>query len=99
MYYTCDRHPSPRPEACIERVRDTQSRGTGCLFQVIAVETLSSEWELKYRPGAEFNTHNHSPSPSPAAHPSHCRLPAEAQNTTRNLFLAGKSRVIIRVIN
>ena len=99
VYYACDRCPQPRPEPRIERVRDTQSRGTGCLFQVVAVETLSSEWELKYRPGTEFNTHNHPPSQSPAAHPSHRRLPVEAQNTHRNLFSAGKSRCLIRVLN
>ena len=99
VYYTYNRYTSLRPKARTERVRDTQSRGTGCLFQVIAVETLSSEWELKYRPGAEFNTHNHPPSQSPAAHPSHRRLLVEAQNTTRSLFSAGKSRGIIRVIN
>ena len=28
VYYTCDRHPSLRPEARTERVRDTQSRGS-----------------------------------------------------------------------
>ena len=81
VYYACDRCPQPRPEPRIERVRDTQSRGTGCLFQVVAVETLSSEWELKYRPGTEFNTYNHPPSPSPATYPSHRRLPVKAQNT------------------
>ena len=98
VYYACDRCPQPRPEPRIERVRDTQSRGTGCLFQVVAVETLNSEWELRYRTGTEFNTYNHPPSLSPAAHPLYCRLPVEAQNTARNLFSAGKSRVIIRVI-
>jgi hypothetical protein len=99
VYYACDRCPRPRPEPRIERVRNTQSRGTGCLFQVVALETLSSEWELKYRTGTEFNTHNHPPSQNPAAHPSHRRLPVEAQNTARNLFSAGKSRGLIRVLN
>ena len=99
VFYACDRNPVPKPEPRPERIRDTQSRGTGCLFQVVAVETLNSEWELRYRAGTEFNTHNHPPSPSPAAHPSHRRLPVEAQNTARNLFSAGKSRAIIRVLN
>ena len=98
VYYACDRCPQPRPEPRIERVRDTQSRGTGCLFQVVAAETLSSEWEVKYRPKARFHIHNHPPSQSSAAYPSHRRLPVKAQNTAQNLFLAGKSRVIIRVI-
>ena len=99
VYYACDRHPLPEARPRIERVRETQSRGSGCLFQVLAIETLSSNWEVWYRPEARFNTYNHPPSQSPAAHPSHRRLPVEAQNTARNLFSAGKSRVIIRVIN
>ena len=99
VYYACDRCPPLRPEAQIKRVRDTQLCGSGCLFQVLAIETLSSNWEVRYRPEARFNTHNHPPSQSPAAHPSHRRLPVEAQNTARNLFSAGKSRGIIRVIN
>ena len=90
VYYACDRSYLPRLEPQTERVRDTQTRGTGCQFQVVAVETPSSKWELKYRPGTEFNTHNHPPSQGPAAHPSHRKLPIEAQNTARNLFLAGK---------
>ena len=99
VYYACDRCPPLRPEAQIERVRDTQSRGSGCLFQVLAIETLSSNWEVRYRPEARFNTHNHPPSQSPTAHPSHHRLPVKAQNTAQNLFSASKSRAIIRVIN
>ena len=98
VYYTYDRYPPLRPEAQIERVQDTQSCSSGCLFQVLIIKTLSSNWEVRYRPEARFNIHNHPPSQSPAAHPSHRRLPVEAQNTARNLFSAGKSRVIIRVI-
>ena len=98
VYYACDRCPSIR-QPHTERVRETQSRGSGCLFSVLALETLSSNWEVRYRPEARFNTHNHPPSQSPAAHPSHRRLPVEAQNTAQNLFSAGKSRAIIRVIN
>jgi len=70
--------------------RDTQTRGSGCLFSILALETPSLGWEVRYRTGAQFNTHNHPPSQSPAAHPSHRRLQATAQNTARNLFLAGK---------
>ena len=99
VFYTYDRHPTLRPEPRPERIRDTQSRGTGCLFQVVAVETLSSEWEVKYRPEPRFSVYNHPPSQSPAAHPSHRRLPVEAQNTHRNLFSAGKSKGLIKVSN
>ena len=99
VFYTCDRHPTLRPKPQPERIQDTQSHSTGCLFQVVAVETLSSEWEVKYRPETRFSVHNHPPSQSPAAHPSHRRLPVEAQNTAYNLFSAGKSSVIIRALN
>jgi hypothetical protein len=37
------------------RVRDTQSRGTGCLFLILAVELSNSlGWEVKYRPEARY---------------------------------------------
>ena len=62
VYYACDRCPPLRPEAQIERVRDTQSRGSGCLFQVLAIETLSSNWEVRYCSKARFNIYNYSPS-------------------------------------
>jgi hypothetical protein len=90
VYYACDRSFLSM-NIRTERVRNTQSRGTGCLFQVIAAETLSLNWEVRYRPEARFNTHNHPPSQSSAAHPSHCKLPIEAQNTACNLFLAGNN--------
>lgn len=72
------------------RVRNTQSRGSGCPFSIIALETPSLGWEVRYRPGAEFNTHNHPPSQSPAAHPSHRQLSIQAQNTAQRLSSAGK---------
>jgi len=86
IYYACDRHPLPTAKPRTNpRVRETQSRRSGCLFQVVAVETPSLGWEVRYRPEAKFNTHNHPPSQSPAAHPSHRRLPVVAQS----LYLAG----------
>ena len=99
VYYACDRHPLPEARPRIERVRETQSRGSGCLFQVVAVETFSLGWEVRYCPEARFNIYNYPPSQSPAAYPLHYRLLVEAQNITWSLFSAGKSRVIIRVIN
>jgi hypothetical protein len=87
VYYTCDRCPPiPLPR---ERIRDTQTRGTGCLFSVIALEKVSGEWELKYRPEAQYNTHNHLPSQSPTAHPSHRQLSIQAKNTAQSFFKAG----------
>jgi len=92
VQYACDRCPvqqpsKPQPKRC----RVTQSRGTGCLFSILAVKASSStEWEVKYRPEAKFNIHNHSPSQGPAAHPSHRHLSIQALATTQSLFSAGK---------
>jgi hypothetical protein len=87
VYYACDRCPIPIAQPRTERVRETQSRGSGCPFQVLALEKLSLDWEVRYRAEARFNTHNHPPSQSPAAHPSHRRLPVVAQS----LYLAGNN--------
>ena len=88
VYYACDRCP-PTP-GLASRVRDTQTRGSGCPFSVLAVELPSSlGWELRYRPGTIYSTHNHPPSQSPAAHPSHRQLSIQALATSENLFLAG----------
>jgi hypothetical protein len=87
VYYTCDRCP-PIP-LYRERIRDTQTRGTGCLFSVIALEKASGEWELKYRPEAQYNIYNHLPSLSPSSYPSHRQLSTIARNTVKSFFLAG----------
>ena len=42
VYYIYDRCPPLRPEAQVKRVRDTQSYRSGYLFQVLVIETLSS---------------------------------------------------------
>jgi hypothetical protein len=87
VYYACDRHSLLKPHT--GRVRSTQSRGSGCLFSILALETPSLGWEVRYRPESKFNTHNHPPSQGPAAHPSHRRLPITVQNTAQRLFSAG----------
>jgi hypothetical protein len=67
--YACDRYPLIPPPP-IQAIRKTHTRGTGCLFSIIAAETPTLEWEVRYRSEARFNTHNHPPSQSPVAHPS-----------------------------
>ena len=88
VFYACDRRATTRNLAIV-RVQDTQTRGSGCQFSIIRVESLGLGWETKYRPEPDFNTHNHPPSQDPAAHPAHRRLPVQAQNTAQNLFSAG----------
>jgi hypothetical protein len=89
VYYACDRRATP-PVATNARIRDTQTRGTRCPFSILAVELPQSlGWELRYRPGTIYNTHNHPPSQSPAAHPSHRHLSVQALAASQNLFLSG----------
>jgi hypothetical protein len=87
-YYLCDRCPPP-PPAKEDRIRDTATRGTSCSFSVIALQISLTEWELKYRPGIQYNTHNHEPSHHPSAHSSHRQLSITAQNITQSFFKAG----------
>ena len=54
--------------------RDTQTRGKGCLFSVITLQISLIEWELKYRPGDQYNIYNHKPSQNPSQHYSHRQL-------------------------
>jgi hypothetical protein len=91
VQYACDRWcQAPRlPDS--QYTRETRSRGTGCPFSILAIELSNSlGWEVRYRLGAQFNTHNHPPSQSPAAHPSHRHLSIQAQAMSQNLFSAGK---------
>lgn len=46
----------------IQGIRDTQWRGSGCLFSIIVAETPTLKWEVRYRSEARFNTYNHPPS-------------------------------------
>jgi hypothetical protein len=95
--YACDRCPPVRPpvQGICNTIRRTQTRGSGCLFSILAVELSNSlGWELRYRPEARYNTHNHPPSQSPAAHPSHRHLSTQTQSIAQNLFSAGKYIVI-----
>ena len=88
--YVCDRCWSlPRREPQIKYIRDTQSRGLECPFSITAAEIPGLGWEVRYYSEARFNIHNHPPSQSPAVYPSYRKLPVIAQNTARNLFLAG----------
>jgi hypothetical protein len=87
-YYLCDRCPPP-PPAKENRIRDTQTRGTSCPFSVIAFQKSLIEWQLKHRPGVQYNIHNHEPSQHPSSHYSHRQLSITAQNTAQAFLSAG----------
>ena len=93
VYYACDRcRAIPSNTA---RIWHTQSRGIGCLFLVLACELPRQQgWELKHRPEYKFSTHNHAPSPHPAAHPSHQRMPSQVLDLNQRLYTTGKYNYI-----
>jgi hypothetical protein len=99
VVYACDRCP-PTPLPNTIRIRETQTRGTGCLFSILAVELPSSlGWEVRYRPEAKYNTHNHLASLSPGAHPLYRRLPIAVKANIQELFLAGRLLAIFLRLN
>jgi hypothetical protein len=77
-------------ESRSQGIRSTQSRGTACPFSILGVEAPNSPgWEIiRYRAEAKYNTHNHPPSSSPAAHPSYRHLSVDIRNTAQDLFEA-----------
>jgi hypothetical protein len=95
VYYDCDRQTSTPGPLPTERIRATQSRGSGCPFSILAVELPNSQgWEVKYRPEPSYSTHNHPPSLNSAAHPSHRHLSLPIKATVQELFQAGKVVII-----
>jgi hypothetical protein len=86
--YACDRSWK-HPNAPKERQRNTATRGTGCQFSVLAIETLDkSIWSVRYR-DKRFCMHNHAPSQHPSAHPVHRQLSKEDMATVSSLSDAG----------
>lgn len=95
VYYGCDRRAQAKSTVVGNRVRDTQSRGTGCLFSVLGAELPAGlGWELRYRPEARFKQHNHLPSSSPAAHPALRHLSVKTQHFVHQLHDASKSNIL-----
>jgi hypothetical protein len=87
--YACDRSFRP-PSSTILRQRQTNSRGTGCLFSILAQECSDNTWVTKYRPDQQFSVHNHEPSIHPTAHPIHRQLSGDISQLV-NLTDAGIS--------
>ena len=88
VYYTYDHRAQALP-LNPERIRDTRSRRTGCNFSIVSIEIPGLGWEVRYRPEAKYNSHNHPPSQSPAVYPSYQYLSVTAQNTVQQLHSAG----------
>ena len=90
--YACDKSWQYKTSAEKERKRKTTTRGTGCLFSILAKESLDkTTWSIRYRPNKECSKHNHPPSHHPSAHPIHRQLDASGKATLSDLVSAGIS--------
>ncbi|KAF5710300.1 mutator-like element transposase [Fusarium mundagurra] len=90
VIYTCDRGTKP-PSTTRERVRNTASRYTGCLFSITAKEALhKTSWSLSYRPDQKYHEHNHEPS-HPLAHPTHRILSGGDKQIVKQLTSCGSA--------
>ena len=88
VWFSCDRCYKPQRDPSNSK---TNTRGTGCQFSVIGVETVDKQgWEVKHRPEAKYITHNHGPSDNAAGHPSFRRMPPATRNLNSILHAAGK---------
>ncbi|KAJ3453309.1 hypothetical protein MRS44_017556 [Fusarium solani] len=88
VIFGCDRGGRPpRPK---KRQRQTTSRRTECLFSVIAMESLcKTTWSVRHRSKPDFGRHNHEPSLSQLAHPTHRQLSSSDRTTVQQLANAG----------
>ncbi|KAJ3568926.1 hypothetical protein NPX13_g6253 [Xylaria arbuscula] len=87
--YLCDRG-GRAPDTSKERQRNTTTRRTGCLFSVLAKESLDKTfWALKHRPDQRFASYNHKPSLRPTAHLVLRELSTEEKSTIAKLSDAG----------
>lgn len=90
--YACDKSWKPSSSINANAKRKTTTRGTGCLFSVLAKESLDkTTWSLHHRPDEKFLKHNHPPSHHPSAHPVHRQLDASGKATLSELVSAGIS--------
>ncbi|KAJ3455262.1 hypothetical protein MRS44_013862 [Fusarium solani] len=97
VIFNCDRGAGRAPSSSKARQRRTGTRRTGCLFSVIAKESLCKTiWSLRHRPGADFNHHNHEPSLTQVAHPIHRQLSCSDESTVHQLANAGVAPKDIR---
>jgi hypothetical protein len=99
ILYSCDRaRPAPpanHPQNSLQdRKCRTTTRKTGCQFSIVARERTNTQWELRYRPGAEYSIHNHPLSQSISSHPAHRQLAQVEINQARSLHNAGKSSIL-----
>ncbi|KAM6513523.1 hypothetical protein FALCPG4_18956 [Fusarium falciforme] len=97
IIFGCDRGGRPPDTKKRQRQRQTVSRRTGCLFSVIAMESLcKTTWSVRHRPLEGSDQHNHEPSLSQLAHPTHRQLSSSDRSTVQQLANAGVAPKEIR---
>jgi len=97
--YNCDRCGPPPPEnhpqgSLQAHKQQTTTQKTGCCFLIVAIQHTDTEWELCYRPGAEYSIHNHPPSQAISSYPAHQKLAQAEINQARSLHYSGKSKIV-----
>jgi len=87
--FSCDRAGVYR-DLTTQRMRSGTTRRTGCLFSLLAKESLDkTSWSITHRNRSQFGIHNHEPSLDKVAHPVHRKLSSEVQATVSKLANAG----------
>lgn len=99
VIFSCDRGAGHAPSASTKKQhRETTTRRTGCLFSVIAKESLcKTTWSLRHRPGVSFSQHNHKRSISHLAHPTLRQISRPDKSTVQQLANAGVALKEIRL--
>jgi DNA-binding CsgD family transcriptional regulator len=88
VIFNCDRGAGRIPS--LSDRRQTTTRRKGCLFSVLAKESLCKTiWSLRHRPGPHFSQHSHEPSFSEVAHPTLRQLSRQEEITVNQLTNAG----------
>ena len=86
--YACDRCKKS-PSRGSQNLRKTTTRSTGCLFSLLAKESLDhTQWVIVHR-SAQYQSHNHEPNSALISHATNPSLPPEAIDEIVILVRAG----------
>ena len=93
--WDCDRHGEPpsldsQHHTRQPRIRNSSSRKTGCKCSISVIEVNATSWEVRKRPGLEYQVHNHPPSQSAWSHSAHRHFGTQEINKLRELHDSGK---------
>ena len=91
--YNCDRYGPPPPENHPQNYLQARkwqitTRKTGCQFSIVTIKQ-DMQWELRHRPGIQYNIDNHPPNQTINSHPAHRKLAQEEINQAKALHNTG----------